>query len=99
MELGRIAIGGSESILAARRKIRDVALTIGFDKVTATQIQVAVSGIGRAVAMQARDPQLIVYVVSGGVSPGLQIVFESSTPLDNPPGAALFFDLFQIIFV
>ncbi len=92
MELGRIAIGGTDSILAARRKIHDIALTIGFDKVTATQIQVAVSGISRAVAMQARDPQLIVDVVSGGVSPGLQIVFESCAPLDDPPGAGLFFD-------
>jgi signal transduction histidine kinase len=88
-------LGGGESIRAARRKIRDVALTLGFAPVTATRIQVAVSEISRRAAMNGREPMLSVRLVPSARRPGVAFCFETDGWSDGLPAAGAVFDEFR----
>ena len=87
-------LAGGESIRAARRKVRDVALTVGFAPVTATRVQVAVSEIGRLSAAHGREPSLGVSLSTNGHSPGLTLEFDLDHWDRGVPAAAEVFDQF-----
>ena len=90
-ELGRTLLAGAESVQAARRKVREVALALGFPAVTATRIEIAVSELGREAARSGREPALLVSLAEGS-HPGLALVFEAVEAGVVRPRAADLFD-------
>ena len=94
IELGRMLLAGGESIRAARRKVRDIALTVGFAPVTATRLQVAVSEIGRLSAAHGREPSLGLSLAANGHTPGLKLEFDLDHWDGGVPAAGGVFDEF-----
>ena len=96
MDIGRIILAGEESVRSARRKVRDIALTLGFDTMAATRLQIAVSEVCRELARLGKRPGLTVGVMPTGTRPGFSLLFDHDVPINGAMAAAEVFDEFHV---
>ncbi len=96
MDIGRITLAGEESVRSARRKVRDIALALGFESVAATRLQIAVSEICRELARLGTRPGVTVGVMPTGTRPGFSLLFDHDVPINGAVAAAEIFDEFHV---
>lgn len=90
-ELGRIAIGGPESIIETRNKIRLVAMAL-TDTITATRLGTVTSEVCRLLTKRSGTAVLTVQIERRARQVGLSLVFEDHGPLPPTPVFERFFD-------
>lgn len=97
IRLGSITIGGSASVVEARKKIRTVAIQLDCDEVEATRLATATSEIVRLYAQEGTTPRL--EVSCDAQRPGTEIVLDFLDPEARPDVGHLvrFFDRIEYL--
>jgi signal transduction histidine kinase/DNA-binding response OmpR family regulator len=88
--LGTLALHDESSAFDARRKLRNLALALGFPEIEATQLAVASSDAVRRMVAAGGDPRIEVALVEEG-GPQLQLVFARGGEPPELPSLAAFF--------
>src|SRR5262249_16615216 len=91
-ELGQLPLTSETAHLEARRKVRQLALTLGFGPVEATRLSTAVSMLGRVAFQAASVACLLVRLAEHQSQPALELVVEAGARLPLPPWVGALFD-------
>jgi sigma-B regulation protein RsbU (phosphoserine phosphatase) len=90
--VGTMDVGQKESVVATRKKIRNIVRLLTDDLITATQLATATSELSRLLCSQSPDSHIVVSVDLANSNPILALTFEGPTRLQDNGPMMQFFD-------